>query len=144
MVQLREITRENYMECINLKVAQAQQHFVASNAFSLAQAAYQNEYVPLAIYNGEQMVGFLMHGIDSDDDQHWICRLMVAQQYQKSGYGRAAMCLIMQKIQQDKARNKILISFEPDNSVAQNLYASLGFRHTGKVIEGETVMQYDY
>lgn len=38
MVELREITKENYEECLNLNVGESQKDFVSSNVHSLAQA----------------------------------------------------------------------------------------------------------
>ena len=60
MISLRSITRDNYLECMRLKVAPEQEGFVASNAFSLANAAYVPGCTPLAIYADETMVGFIM------------------------------------------------------------------------------------
>jgi len=58
MVELRKIDKENYSECINLKVSDGQKNFVASNVYSLAQAwvFYETAY-PLAIYSNNIMVG---------------------------------------------------------------------------------------
>ena len=41
MILLREITRDNYMDCLRLKVKPEQLSFVASNAVSLAQSKYE-------------------------------------------------------------------------------------------------------
>jgi diamine N-acetyltransferase len=141
MLNLREINRENYMECLRLTVAPAQRDFVASNAFSLAQAKYHPQCVPLAIYSDDVMVGFVMYCIDSDDDNYWVWRLMVDERHQRRGYGRRAMELVINRISEDKTRNQVLISFRPDNKVAENLYNSLGFVHTGRMIDGEVVVQ---
>jgi diamine N-acetyltransferase len=144
MITLREITRDNYLECLRLKVAPEQEGFVASNAISLAQSKYHPETVPLAIYHDETMVGFIMYCIDSDDDSYWIWRLMVDARYQSKGYGTQAMKQVIERITADKSRNKVFISFEPENSNAERLYAGLGFVHTGEIMRGEAVMRLDY
>ena len=54
---LREIGRENWEQCVRLEVAPEQERFVASNAVSLAQSKYEPEWTPLALYDGEEMVG---------------------------------------------------------------------------------------
>lgn len=51
-VVLREITKENFHECIRLQVAEDQVNNVASNVYSLAQAKVNPRLVPLAIYDG--------------------------------------------------------------------------------------------
>ena len=144
MIILREVTRDNYVECLELKVRPDQASFVASNAYSLAESKFFADCYPRAIYNDDVMVGFIMYGIDSDDGNYWVARLMIDERYQSHGYGAEAMKQAMAAITCDKTHSKILISFEPENTHAEKLYTRLGFQHTGRVIEGELVMQYDY
>ena len=47
MITLREITRENYIACLLLKVKTEQENFVATNAISLAKAKYEPECIPI-------------------------------------------------------------------------------------------------
>jgi diamine N-acetyltransferase len=138
-VTLRDITRQNWRECVNLKVRPDQQHFVATNAGSMAQARYEPEWIPLAVYDGATMVGFVMYGIALDDRQHWILRVMVDTAHQGKGYGRAAMRALLTRMRADPTCDEIFISYEPDNAVAEALYLSLGFEKTGAIVEGEVV-----
>lgn len=46
-VELRDVTYENWEECIALRVSEAQRKMVAPNVYSLAQAKVQPECVPL-------------------------------------------------------------------------------------------------
>lgn len=140
-ISLRDITRDNWRECVRLKVADDQQQFVASNAVSLAQSKYEPESVPLAAYDGETMVGFVMyHPEDYGISQLWfIERLMVGQKYQGKGYGRATMETLIARLKAIPGYAAILISFVPENVAAQKLYSSLGFVDTGEIEEGELV-----
>jgi diamine N-acetyltransferase len=138
-VTLRDITRQNWRECVNLKVRPDQQHFVATNAGSMAQARYEPEWIPLAVYDGATMVGFVMYGIALDDRQHWILRVMVDAAHQGKGYGRALMRALLARMRDDPACDEIFIGYEPDNAVAEALYQSLGFEQTGQIVEGEVV-----
>ena len=52
-VVLRPVDATNWLQVIELQVAEVQRHFVASNLFSLAQAKIFERYVPLAIYEAE-------------------------------------------------------------------------------------------
>ena len=140
-VTLREITRDNWRECVRIKVEPSQTQFVSSNVFSLAQSKYEPECVPLGIYDDEQMVGFIMyrpedHGLAK---LWFIDRLMVGAEHQKKGYGRAAMTLLLERLRSQKGYNAILISFVPENAVAQKLYSSFGFEDTGEIDDGELV-----
>jgi diamine N-acetyltransferase len=140
-VMLRDITADNWRACARLKVADDQQGFVASNAYSLAQSKYEPELIPLGIYDDETMVGFLMY---RDEDfglgKVWaVYRLMVAHEHQGKGYGRAGMELLINRLKAVPGYSAILISFVPDNDAARRLYASLGFEDTGEVDDGEIV-----
>ena len=140
-VSLKPVTAENWYECVRLKVDDSQTKFVASNDFSLAQSKFEPESVPLAIYNDEQMVGFLMyHPEDYEMAKIWfIERLMVGHQFQGNGYGRAAMQALIDQLRAQPGYQAILISFVPENTAAKKLYASLGFSDTGEIEEGEMV-----
>jgi diamine N-acetyltransferase len=140
-ISLREITRDNWRECVRLKVADDQQKFVASNAVSLAQSKYEPECVPLAVYDGDIIVGFVMYRPeDYGISKLWfIDRLMVGAQYQGKGYGRAAMEALIARLKAVPGYNAILISFVPGNEAAEKLYSSLGFVDTGEIEEGEIV-----
>ncbi|MCM3317425.1 GNAT family N-acetyltransferase [Rummeliibacillus stabekisii] len=144
MITFKDIDRHNFMNVINLKVADEQKNFVASNLFSLAQAKAYPECICLAIYVEGVLVGFTMYCIDVDDGEYWIYRLMIDAQYQGKGYGKAAMKKLMSLIKEDTAHHMIYLSFEPENEGAKALYEKLGFKGDGRVIEGEIVYKYSY
>ena len=138
-VTLCDLTSKNWYECVKLSVREDQKGFVATNAFSIAEAHFSPELVTQAIYAGESMVGFTMYGRDPDSGKVWIIRLMVDQRYQGKGYGRAAMVQVIDRLRQLPECGQIFISYEPENEVAERLYNSLGFNATGEFIEGEKV-----
>ncbi len=145
MITLRAVTKENWIECIKLSVNESQKAFVATNVFSLAQASVYSSYTPLAIYSDDLMVGFALYGVDPDDNQMGISRLMIDQRHQRKGYGRAALVQLIERIKREaSARHAIYLSFEPQNKNAEALYTSLGFAHTGEVEEGELIMKLTY
>ena len=140
LVTLREITMENFRECIRTDVAEHQRGFVASNMYSLAEAKADGVSIPLAIYAKGVMVGFTMYNFNSTSGIGYIDRLMVAAEHQRHGYGRAAMLQVIDRLRNTKGCLRIRTSFKPSNVVADALYESLGFRRTGEVDEGETVV----
>lgn len=140
-VSLREIDRYNYRECINLKVADGQENFVAPNVFSLAQSKIYPNLNPLAIYTGDEMVGFVMYGYNADDGRFWIDRLMIAEKHQGKGYGRAATLEVIERLSQIEDCREIYLSFVPENTGAEKLYSSIGFARTGELDQGEIVMR---
>lgn len=143
MIYFREITKDNFDECLFLDVTEEQEDFVASTTFSLAEAKIFTENKPLAIYNENIMVGFIMYGLDPSDNEYWISRLLIDKKYQKEGYGKQAMVKILSLINEFYHPKKVLTSFEPENKIAEKLYLSIGFKHTGKIIdEEEIVLEY--
>ena len=69
----------------------------------------------------------------------FIERVMIGEQYQGKGLGRATMKALLEHLQVQKGYTAILISFVPENAVAQKLYSSLGFEDTGLIEHGELV-----
>lgn len=141
-IQLREITMDNFRECIHLNVTEDQKYLVAPNVYSLAEAKADGVSNPLAIYNGDTMVGFIMYCFDPDEGMGYIDRLMVDERYQGQGYGRAAMPEVIQRLESFPACKRIKTSFTHANGVADALYSCLGFSRTGEVTEDgkETVV----
>lgn len=136
MIILKPITKENWHIAIRLEVAPEQRNFVASNLYSIAESKFEPGAVPLGIYNDETMVGFLMYG--PYHGEMWIWRLMIDQQYQHRGYGRAAMQAMI-AILSVMGYTEIFLSHEPENTVGAQFYASLSFEDTGRIEGNELV-----
>lgn len=137
---LKEINSDNWEECIDLKVSDSQEDFVAPNWYSILEAQFVKELYPFCIYDGEQMIGFLMYDLDPDTDRMEMCRLMVDKKYQGKGYGRAAVLKLFDLIRNKYGNIRFYTSIEPNNSTAQKLYESLGFKMTGEIMWEELVM----
>ncbi|MFJ7726184.1 GNAT family N-acetyltransferase [Neobacillus sp. NPDC097160] len=88
---LKNITKDNWHECIGLQVAPHQKSYIASNVYSLAESKFEPSFVPMGIYLDNRMIGFLMYGKDPEDGTYWIIRFMVDQTQQGNGYGKLAL-----------------------------------------------------
>lgn len=140
-----DINRDNYRNVFNLKVSSNQEGYIASNVFSLAQYAFEPEFVPKAIYSEDTPVGFIMWcNKDEDDGLVWIYRLMIDQRYQGLGYGKEAMKQALVHLKSISKEKKIRISFEPENTVARTLYSSMGFVTTGIIDGGEEIYELNF
>ncbi|GAA4843023.1 GNAT family N-acetyltransferase [Paenibacillus vulneris] len=138
-IQLKAITSDNWEQCVRLSVHQDQERFVAPNVYSILQSKFEPDKEPLAIYNENTMVGLVMYGCDPEDDCYWIVRLMIDKKHQGKGYGRAALLRAIELIRSlPDCSPDIKISYNPDNTAAEKLYESLGFRKTGEVISHGT------
>ncbi len=138
-ITLQPLTPKNWVQCTKLSVREDQRGFVASNVYSIAEARIYPECVPLAIYAGKDMVGFVMYALSSEDSRYWIIRYMIDQNYQGKGYGKAALRIVIDEMRRLPGCDRIYLSYEPENQVAEQLYNSFGFQPNGEVLEGEKV-----
>lgn len=141
-ITLRPITRDNVRPVIRLVVAPEQDGFVAPNVRSLAQAYVEPDWVPLAIYAGEEPVGFAMYGPDPETGLWWLIRYMIAAEHQRRGYGRAALPLVIARIR-EATTGPILLGCDSGNHGALALYASFGFAPTGEIEDDEVIHRLD-
>lgn len=142
-IELREIDLQNFNECVNLKVADSQTSFVATNVMSIAQSKVCPTAIPMAIYANDEMVGFTLFGfLEKDYGKYHLFRLMIDEKYQGKGYGTAAARAVIEIMRKDKECREIYLSFVPENVPAQRLYESVGFQITGELNEGEIVMKF--
>lgn len=67
-IELRDVTMENYFDVLNLDVKEYQKQFIATNAISLAEAyvyTKNGDFVaPLAVYDNDAIIGFVMIAYD--------------------------------------------------------------------------------
>lgn len=139
-VTLQPLTRENLWDVVELKVHSGQENFVALNIESIAEAYVEPTFVPLAVYAGDKLVGFAMYGQHPETGAWWVIRLMIERDHQGKGYGRAAMEAVIAMMIEKVGCDEIVTSFNPENAVASGLYASLGFRPTGEIEDGEPLV----
>ena len=147
MLHLETITKDNWWKAISLRVREDQVNFVASNAVSLAQLNFLENFHAKGIYLGDEMIGFALYGIDEDDYEYWIYRMMIDQKHQGNGYGKEAIQLVIndiRKIKEDR-HSTITLSYEPANEHAKRIYEKMGFQEVeGFIIDDEQVARYTF
>lgn len=142
MVELREITKENYEECLNLNIADSQKNFVSSTVHSLAQAwVYYDTAFPFAIYADNVMVGFIMLGYYEAKGYYTLWKLMVDEKHQNKGYGKKALKLGINYLVSRFKVKEVYTAYYATNCIARDLYASIGFRETGEIVGNEIGMK---
>ena len=141
-ISLREITPENFKECINLKVSDSQKDFVAPNVVSIAWSKVYPTANIFAVYSDEKLVGFVMFGYDNEDEHYYLGRLMIDEKFQGKGFGKAATLAVIEELKKTDDCKEIYLSFVPENTNAEKLYKSVGFERTGDLNGNEIVMRY--
>ena len=127
-ITLRPIDRANYEECFRLKVREDQESYVASNAYSLVQAAYEPQLYPLGIYDEDKMVGFILYDFDQELNGWSMSRFMIDASLQGYGYGKEALKVFISYFKEKYPSVKQLYtSAEVENTLAISMYEKVGF-----------------
>jgi GNAT superfamily N-acetyltransferase len=139
MIHLKKVDSTNWEHVIKLRVREEQESFVASNLYSLAQVQFLPSFKAMGVYLYEQIVGFAMYGVDPDDGNYWIYRLMIDKAYQGKGYGTSALEKVVEDIKKENEAGipYIMIGYEPANQVAKEVYKKAGFEETEIASWGE-------
>lgn len=145
IIQIQEITKQNWFDCTQLTITQENgKSFIVPIVYSLAESKFEEHLKPVAIYNQDELVGFSMYCQDPDDLRFWIYVFMIDEKHQGKGYGKQGLCKLLEWIRREHDCNEIIIGYKPDNFKAEYLYISAGFRKTGNIINGETIMKYEF
>jgi diamine N-acetyltransferase len=141
-VRLEPISEDNVKAVFDLAVAPGQERFVASNAWSLAQAVAEASIAwPRAILAGDDVVGFLMLEIDPDEEDgrpFWLWRLMIGADHQRRGYGSAALLLAIDEVRR-RGATELYTSWVDEPGGPGPFYERHGFELTGETDDEELV-----
>ena len=133
MLHLTKITTDNWRLVANLSVHNSQETFIEPNSISLLEAAFDQQlnWLPLAIYDDEQVIGFTMLGAFNQADQSiWLDRFMIDQHFQGQGYGKKAFSLILNFIKSNWEVKTVILSAHEENKEIFAFYESFGFINT--------------
>ncbi len=157
MIRFEEITNKNIWKVCLLEPFEEQKDFVAENIQSLAEAyATRNEgnnALPLAVYNDDELIGFVMIGkgtVGNEDESDLIkenyslWRLMIDKKYQGQGLGKETIDAAMDLIRTFPfgEAKKVWLSYEPENTRARDIYREYGFVENGEMCGNEIVAVY--
>ena len=140
MVELKEITADNFLDAFRLKLAPGQEKYVSHPIRSLAQAyVYRNQCQPFGIYVDGKMVGYVMVIYDYDIPEYDIWHMMIDEAEQGHGYGSEALDRVIAYIgtRPFGDSERVALTCGKDNAAARKLYESKGFRATGNEDDDE-------
>ena len=145
MINFRGITEENFEAIVSMK-RPAEEKFVASNAYSLAQAwLYRDagDVYPFAVYDGDTPVGFMLLDEDLEERCLMLWRIMFPAEHQNKGYGTQAVGRLILLAEASGKYDSMLLTCAPGNEIGRHVYEKLGFRPTGEVVHGEIEYRLD-
>jgi diamine N-acetyltransferase len=147
VVTLREINAATVRAICMLAVAPEQQHLVAPNAASIAQAYFEPAAWFRAIYADDEPVGFAMlydPTRTTTPERPGTCflwRFMIDARYQRAGHGAAALQLLIQHVATLAGVARFGLSYVPAEHSPREFYARLGFLENGEMDGDEVVME---
>jgi diamine N-acetyltransferase len=139
-VSLREITATTVRTICELAVRPDQRRFVAPNAMSIAEAHFSTHAWFRAVYAGDAPVGFAMLEVVPGTPVY-LWRFMIDARYQRHGYGRRALALVIDHARTALGANVVETSVVQGEGSPQGFYERAGFALTGAYEEGEAVMR---
>ena len=140
-VTLREITADTVRAICALEVHPDQRGYVASNAVSIAQAHFAPGAWFRAVYADETPVGFVMLSVDTEAEEYYLWRFMIAGEHQGKGHGRRALDLTVDHVRTLPGARELVSSFVPGEASPRGFYLGYGFEETGEVDHGEHVIR---
>ena len=135
-VTLRDITGDNYFQVLELKISPEQEaaKFVSPVVRSLADAWFYREEgitYPKAIYADEDLVGFIMYELDTEEQQVFVWRFLIDQAFQGKGYGRQTIEAVLEMAKQQTQMTKVVADYVDGNELMKKILLDLGFEETG-------------
>ena len=135
-VTLRDITGDNYFQVLELKISPKQEaaKFVSPVVRSLADAWFYREEgitYPKAIYADEDLVGFIMYELDTEEQQVFVWRFLIDQAFQGRGYGRQTIEAVVEMAKQQTQMTKVVADYVDGNEPMKKILLNLGFEETG-------------
>ena len=118
-ISLKDITIENYFDVLNLEVHPNQRNFIASNSISLAEAYVYDKngdfIAPLAVYDKEVLVGFVMIAYDRkigiSKGNYLLFRFMIDQRFQGLGYFKPTMDAVIDFVLQSQLEKQQVFGY---------------------------------
>lgn len=143
-IKLAPVTEKNIKSLFTLEAAADQAGFVASPMKSLAYCSLYETATAYALMHKDQLIGYATILYDPAEKAFVLWHFLVDHRYQGKGLGKASLAAILTEIAK-KARGltqQILLTVEPENTRAQQLYLSFGFHNTQKYDEdGELIFE---
>ena len=135
-VTLRDITGDNYFQVLELKISPEQEaaKFVSPVVRSLADAWFYREEgitYPKAIYADEDLVGFIMYELDTEEQQVFVWRFLIDQAFQGRGYGRQTIEAVVEMAKEQAQMTKVVADYVDGNEPMKKILLGLGFEETG-------------
>ena len=140
LVELRPIHADNYRQCLGLTASVENENFVDPVAYSLAEAwVFYKDSMPFAIYDGEQMVGFVSMYIGEGNPQ--IINFLIDDAFRHKGLGTQAAKICIRYLQEEHRATRVSVPVFFQNLAARRFWEKIGFMASEHMEDGYVFMR---
>lgn len=146
-VNLREITKDNWVDMIDLHITKAQEEFVALPSEAIAASKFYDYYVNRGVYLGDKAIGFIQYYPNYDDgkpNEIFIDQLIIDESLQGKGYGTKALALVLEEIKQLEGFKSVSICYVEGHDVMRAFFERFNFEVIEQDEFEETIMELHY
>ena len=137
VITLREVTDANTAALCALSVSAEQSAYVVSNTTAIAEASVSAGEWLQAIYTDDEPAGLCVTRIEAQAGRYFLWRLMIDQHYQRMGFGRRGLRLVLAHVRSRPGVGRLQTSFRRGPDGAQGFYEKVGFKETHEDETGE-------
>jgi diamine N-acetyltransferase len=136
-ITLQALTQDSWRACVALDAGPTGRTFIPSNLYALAESKFSPSFVPLGIYADTLLIGFVMYNSQPESDgSYYIYSMMIDARYQRKGYGKAALRLIIDRMRQLPHCETITLEYDRENKQAARFYNHFGFQEEAGSLTG--------
>ena len=140
MVELRQISEDNFQQCLKVHASVQDDSFVDSVEYSLAEAwVYYQETRPFAIYNSGTIIGFVSMYVGEENCQ--IIKCLIDDAFQGKGLGTQAAKLCIEYLKNEFAARRISVPVNLENVAAKKFWEKQGFCLSDTIEDGYIFMR---
>ena len=140
MVELRQISEDNFQQCLKVHASVQDDSFVDSVEYSLAEAwVYYQETRPFAIYNSGTIIGFVSMYVGEENCQ--IINFLIDDAFQGKGLGTQAAKLCIEYLKNEFAARRISVPVNLENVAAKKVWEKQGVCLSDTIEDGYIFMR---
>ena len=134
MVTLKEVDLGNFSEIVSLQRESIL--YVGSPEYVLAEAyVYRSDCTAYGIYSDGTAVGLvILCDRPAEGKPYAFTGIFIADNFQRRGYGQAAVEAIMQKFRSERLRDEVVIQVHEENAPALKIYRRCGFEEVKRAV----------
>ncbi|WP_028885465.1 GNAT family N-acetyltransferase [Teredinibacter turnerae] len=146
-ISLRDITKDNWVDMIDLEITKEQEKYVALPSEAIAASKFHEHYINRGIYLGDKPIGYIQYYPNFNEgkpNEIYIDQLIIDVSLQGQGYGSKATALVLDEIKKIKGVKSVSICYVEGHDVMKTFFERFGFNVVDQDEFEETIMELHY